>query len=379
MAHDSHTLERPAVLDPGASNVRNAIVLVVILAALSVAHFVSPPHHPWIHDFLFKVTYVPIVLAALWFGWRGGLVTAAITGAVYIIHIRMQLAGHHEHSQVGLILELVLYVFIGVMVGWLSDRQRQAQARIAAANAELQESLASLREKTEALLAAEESLRRADRLRAAGEIATGLAHEVRNPLGGIVGAAEIITNPKTDAKDREEFADVLGHEVKRLDRVIGDFLDFARPGKTPEGECTLRDELDFVASLTAGPRGKQDAEFKCDDVANDLRIGMSADAFRQVALNLTLNALAALSEQNGTITWSAKRQDHTVEIRIRDNGSGIDASVRNRLFEPFVTTTKGTGLGLAIVSRLVNDVGGTITLVESSETGTTFELTLPLA
>ncbi|GAB4326168.1 MAG: ATP-binding protein [Candidatus Zixiibacteriota bacterium] len=373
------TFEGSNLLETDASNARNWIILGVILAVLSAAHFLSPTHHSWIHDFLFKVTYVPIVLAGLWLGWRGGLIMAALTGAVYIFHIRMQLAGHHEYSQVSLILELVLYVFIGVMVGWLSDRQRLAQARIAAANTELQESLASLREKTEALLAAEESLRRADRLRAAGEIATGLAHEVRNPLGGIVGAAEIITNPKTPPKDREEFTEVLSHEVKRLDRVIGDFLDFARPGKTSGGACNLREQLDFVASLTAGPRGKKNAAFRCDDVADNIRIGMSADAFRQVALNLTLNALTALPDGNGQITWSATQSERTVRITVRDNGRGIDPSVRERLFEPFVTTTRGTGLGLAIVARLVNDVGGSISLVDSDQDGTVFELTVPLS
>jgi signal transduction histidine kinase len=206
-----------------------------MLAALSVAHFLTPAQHSWAHDFLFKVTYLPIILAALWFGWRGGFFLALLTGLIYVVHIRLQLTAHDGHGQTGFLLELVLYLLIGLVVGWLSDRQRRIQERLADAHADLQRSFGSLREKTEALLAAEESLRRADRLKAAGEIASGLAHEVRNPLGGIVGAAEILAKPETDGTARAEFAAVLAREAKRLDRVITQFLDFARPGSIGQG------------------------------------------------------------------------------------------------------------------------------------------------
>lgn len=353
-------------------------LLALILLTLSVAHFVTSPHHPWAHDFLFKVTYVPIVLAALWFGWRAGLLTALITGAIYIFHILLQLAGHHDHSQTGLVLELVLYCVIGVVVGLLSDRQRAAQRRLEDAYDQLQQSMDALREKTEALLTAEESLRRVDRLKAAGEIATGLAHEVRNPLGGITGAADILTNPDTDSNARAEFAAVLKKEAKRLDRVITQFLDFARPGNAVAGSANLRQEIEFVEKLTAGPRGKKATAFAIADVPKDIRVDVSSDALRQIILNLTLNALAAVPDQSGTISWSAERQKDRVAVRISDNGHGVDASVRNRLFEPFVTTRGGTGLGLAIVGRLVADAGGAVSLEKSDATGTRFQITLPI-
>lgn len=353
-------------------------ILAIILVVLSLAHFITSPHHPWAHDFLFKVTYVPIVLAALWFGWRGGLLTALVTGVIYIVHIRLQLAGHHDHSQTGMVLELVLYCVIGVVVGLLSDRQRAAQRRLEEAYAQLQQSMDALREKTEALLNAEESLRRVDRLKAAGEIATGLAHEVRNPLGGITGAADILANPETDAAARAEFAAVLKKEAKRLDRVITQFLDFARPGNASGGSANLRQEIAFVEKLTAGPRGKKKTEFSFAEVPKDIRVDVSSDALRQIILNLTLNALAAVADSSGTIIWRAKRERDRVAIRISDNGHGVDAGIRKRLFEPFVTTRGGTGLGLAIVGRLVADAEGSVALEESDATGTTFLITLPI-
>ena len=353
--------------------------LIIMLGALSVAHFLTPPQHSWAHDFLFKVTYLPIILAGLWFGWRGGFFLALLTGLIYFVHIRMQLTGHHGHGQTGFLLELVLYLLIGLVVGWLSDRQQRIRQRLASAHADLQRSFGSLREKTEALLAAEESLRRADRLKAAGEIASGLAHEVRNPLGGIVGAAEILANPETTAKDRAEFAAVLTRETKRLDRVISQFLDFARPGSNDQGICNLRQEIEFVGQLTAGPRGKKNTAFDCQSVPADLNVPMSADALRQVVLNLTLNALNAVPSSNGQITWRAKSEGRQVHAWIADNGSGIDEGIRDRLFEPFVATREGTGLGLAIVARLMSDIGGTVSVERSDPSGTSFALMFPVS
>ncbi len=352
-------------------------VLLVMLGVLSVAHFLTPAQHSWLHDFLFKVTYLPIILAALWFGWRGGFFLALLTGLIYVVHIRLQLSGHHGHSETGFLLELVLYLFIGLVVGWLSDRQRKYQDRLAAAHADLQRSFGALREKTEALLAAEESLRRTDRLKAAGEIASGLAHEVRNPLGGIVGAAEILAKPETDDKARSEFAAVLTREAKRLDRVITQFLDFARPSSNDQGNSNLHQEIEFVGQLTAGPRGKKNTAFDSDAVNADITVPISADVLRQVLLNLTLNALNAVPPDNGHISWRADSKEKHVHVWIEDNGPGIDADIRDRLFEPFVASRGGTGLGLAIVARLMNDVGGAVAVERTDSSGTVFALTFP--
>jgi two-component system sensor histidine kinase HydH len=352
---------------------------VLMVVVLTVAHFVAPPTHPWIHEFLFKVTYLPIVLAALWFGWRGGFLLALLTGLIYVVHIRWQLAGHHIHSQTSMVLELVLYLLIGLVVGWLADRQRRTQDRLAVANEELQQSFASLREKTQALLEAEESLRRADRLKAAGEIASGLAHEVRNPLGGIVGAAEILAKPETEAQAKSEFAAVLTRETKRLDGVISRFLDFARPAASSKGSSKLRMEIDFVERLTEGPRGKKRVAYNGQHVPEDLTVAMASDPLRQVILNLTLNALSAAPSDSGAITWKAAKDGDQIRAWISDNGTGIDPAIRDRLFAPFVATRGGTGLGLPIVARLLEEIGGTIEIEQTDGSGTTFVLSFPAA
>jgi two-component system sensor histidine kinase HydH len=368
------------VSHPTTHTVGRWIALGAMLLALSVAHFFTPHNLLWVHDFLFKVTYLPIVLAGLWFGLRGGLALGVTTCAIYVVHIQLQLSGHHQHEQTSLFLELILYLLIGGVVGWLSDQQRAARNRLATANAQLQRSLETLREKTEALLAAEESLRQADRQRAAGEIALGLAHEVRNPLGGIVGAAEILANPGTEATGRTEFAAVLTREVKRLDRVITDLLDFARPTPATPGVSNVRQELDFVEKLTTGPRGKKKVSFDHAGIDSSLVAAIPPDAFRQVALNLTLNALTAVPPNTGRIEWTAARDGRQIVLTVTDNGSGVDPAVIDRLFEPFVTTTpEGTGLGLAIVARLIRDADGSIQLDKDQRPGTRFTIKLPVA
>ncbi|MEW5701339.1 MAG: ATP-binding protein [Candidatus Zixiibacteriota bacterium] len=363
------------------SELRRILLISALLIGLSIAHFVSPAEAIWLHDFWFKVTYIPIVLSGLWFGVRGGLTVGVITGLTYTVHIRLQLAGHHQHAQTGFWLELVLYLLIGIVVGWLADEQRRIQERLHQTNLQLQDSLASLKEKAEALLVAEESLRRADRLRAVGELAAGIAHEVRNPLSGILGAAKILADPATNDQNRAEFADLLAQETQRLDRVIGRLLDLARPGPGSAGTSLLANEIAFVGQLTEGTRRKSHADYDLSQVPHDIVVAVPVDVARQIILNLTLNALAALSERGGQIIWSAEIEGDRTTVRVRDTGGGVDSQIRDHLFEPFVTTrqTGGTGLGLAIVARLVRESGGEIDLESTGPSGTTFALTLPIA
>ena len=380
-SHEDPVIEHDSAMSGRAATwaVRRVAVIAALLVALSVAHFLSSPHVSWIHDLLFKATYLPIVLAALWFGLKGGLATAFITSVIYTLHIRLQLAAHHQHEQAGFWLELVLYWLIAAVVGHLSDRQKRVQENLEETNVELAESIASLREKTEALLVAEESLRRADRLRAVGELAAGIAHEVRNPLGGILGAANILADPTTAPESRTEFAAVLAQETRRLDSVISRLLDLARPVRSTGGTADLAVEIGVVERLTTGARTKAHAAWDATGVPPRLIVRLSPEALRHVILNLTLNALAALPPQGGRIDWAAHKEESGIRVTIADNGGGISPDLRDRLFEPFVTTggSDRTGLGLAIVSRILAENGGTIGVVKTGSEGTAIAFTIP--
>jgi signal transduction histidine kinase len=366
---------------PQGRNIKLA-TLALLLAGLSVAHFLSPAHSMRVHDFLFKATYLPIVLAGLWFGWRGGLYTGIVTSAVYAVHIQWQLAEHAQHGMTASWLELILYFVVGMTVGLLADRDRATQVRLAQTNDELAQSLAQVREKTAALLTAEDSLHRADRLKAVGELAAGVAHEVRNPLGGILGAARILADPATEQQARAEFADVLTTETKRLDRVISNLLDLARPPSGEKTDASLLEELEVVRSLVAGHTGARTTKIETEGVDPGLRVAIASDALRQVVLNLTLNALTAIDRDPGRIVWQSQETEGVLQIRIGDNGRGIDPGIRERIFEPFVgsgSDKRATGLGLSIVSRILADAGGAIAMEQTGRDGTTFKFSLPLS
>lgn len=227
-----------------------------------------------------------------------------------------------------------------------------------------------------------------ERLAALGEMAAGLAHEIRNPLGAIKASAQFLAEPAPDGEpaDTAEFLGIIVAEVDRLNRVVSSFLDYARPSR---GDGTLTDVNDTVARTLQllGP--------ECD--ANNIAVSFAkADALplvridveqlRQVLINLAQNAIQAMGAQGSltieTLERVSPRNDEPsqVEVRVRDTGPGIPARVMANLFVPFVTTKdRGTGLGLAISQRIVSAVGGSIEVRTHEGVGSTFIVKLPAA
>lgn len=350
-------------------------MLVALYLGLGVLHLSTDPHQHQLHDIYFKATYVQIILAGLWFGWRGGLAMSLATSALYLWHIFFQLRGHGAHSVSTLLAELCLYNLVALVTGLLSSRQEAARRALEATSRDLEQSYRSLREKTEELLAAEEALRAADRLRTAGEIAAGVAHELRNPLGGILGAAEILSRPGTAPEARAEFAEVLTREIRRLDGVVSSFLDYARPRAEGGAEVSVDAALDRVFALLEPNLKRQSIRLRRSGTAAP--IPGDAEALVQVFLNLALNAAQAMPE-GGELRVDIRSDGELVRVRFTDEGRGIPDEVVARVFEPFVTTKPGgTGLGLAISSRIVGGFGGELRLVATGRTGTIFEVSLP--
>ncbi len=229
-----------------------------------------------------------------------------------------------------------------------------------------------------------------DRLAALGEMAAGLAHEIRNPLGGIKGAAQYLQGTTDGDATQREFLGIIVDEVGRLDRVVRSFLDYARPyqgnpGSLDVNECIERTLQIVRADLPSGVTLALDLGDPLPPVK------MDAEHLRQVILNLVRNATEAM-KSHGTLTLRTTTRPYgsfsrepdgggeVVEIHVRDTGPGIEPAVRRNLFIPFFTTkTQGTGLGLAICQRLVENVGGRIDVRASDPTGTTFAIVLPSA
>jgi signal transduction histidine kinase len=342
------------------------------LASIAAFHVLTDPMDHDVHAFLFKVTYLPLVFAGWWFHVRGALITSAVMSVFALTHYFTQLAGHSMHHPLwSVVADVCLYVVVALTTGLLAQRRDQALAR---AEAQAREIEANAR----ALLQAEEAMRRSERLRALGELAAGMAHEIRNPLGGIRGAAEVLVKPETKPAARAEFGKLLDDEVTRLDRVVGNFLDFARQPAVEVARVQPAGVVDAVFLLLAGEARGRGVTME-SAVARDVEVSADADLLRQILLNLCLNAVQAQSGE-GLVRVAASRDGDRVFLDVLDGGPGVAADLRERLFDPYVTgRVGGSGLGLPIASRLAETMSGRVELLRTGETGSVFRVTLPAA
>jgi two-component system sensor histidine kinase PilS (NtrC family) len=225
--------------------------------------------------------------------------------------------------------------------------------------------------------AKEERMQRTDRLAALGEMAAGLAHEIRNPLASISGAAQFLEEARLVSNEGERLLQIITRESRRLNDLTKTFLLYAKPEGRRSEKISLRTEMEYVLSLLRQRKKFPQATVETH-IPKDLELQVDPDQFRQTVLNLLLNAYQALPPEGGKIVLRAEEEEGRVILSISDNGSGIREEDLGKIFNPFFTTRHdGTGLGLAIVHRLVNAWGGDITVQSQKNTGTTFTLRLP--
>jgi len=220
---------------------------------------------------------------------------------------------------------------------------------------------------------------RTQRLASIGRLAAGVAHEIRNPLSSIKGFATYFKERYREIPEDHKTAEIMIQEVERLDRVIGQLLEFARPmnisKKTASLEDVIKDSLRMVEA-EARQRGIR-VDFSSDPQTKEVRI--DTDRIRQVLLNLYLNAIAAM-ESGGTLSVELRQDDDTGRFRIivSDTGTGIKNSDLPHLFDPYFTTKpSGTGLGLAIVHKIIESHGGEVSVESRYGEGATVTIRLP--
>jgi signal transduction histidine kinase len=223
-----------------------------------------------------------------------------------------------------------------------------------------------------------------DRLAAIGQMAARLAHEVKNPLGAIKGAAQLLAEPSPGGIDIDpssrEFLGIILEEVDRLDRVVGSVLDYARPTKGNPAAVDVNGIVRRTVQILSSDR---DDEVALElELADELpRIRIDAEQLRQVLMNLVRNATQAMNGRGKVVVGTRARglpDPKWVELRVTDSGPGISQKVLKNLFVPFYTTkNQGTGLGLAISQRLVQSAGGVIEVNTHEGAGTTFTVVLP--
>ena len=232
---------------------------------------------------------------------------------------------------------------------------------------------------------AEETLQRTEQLKVAGELATGLAHEIKNPLAGIKASIEVLsTVPYLPEDDRGILVQVIG-EIKRIESLIKGLLNFARPSRPRFDETDVNAVLDAVAYLVLQSPSRVPGMSRGITIVKDFDRHLpviTADPMqlKQVFMNLLLNAVDAM--QDGGILVMKTRFDtatQAVWVEITNTGRELDTAVIDKIFQPFFTTKpKGTGLGLAISKRLIEEHGGKIGVARNPGGGAIFNISLPV-
>lgn len=338
-------------------------LVVAGIVATSAGHYLTPPERLLWHNVFQRLYYLPIVYAAIQFGSPGGLAAAAVSALCYLPHIALTWHGWRQYSA-NQYAELVLFFVVAGVTGALADRSRRRERELRRVYQELESSV--------------EQLRRADRLSAVGQLSAALAHEIRNPLAAIEGAAEILAQPATAQEMREEFLGIVRKECQRLNRLLGQLLDFARPRPPQRQPVEIGRIFESVVGLSRHSAEKNGVRLRTV-VAPDLPVLVAdAEQLTQVVLNLAINAVQAMP-QGGELLLSAQRENGGVAIQVRDEGEGIPAEHMDKIFDPFFTTkADGTGLGLAVAHQIVTRHGGTIQARRNPGRGMTFTVWLPL-
>lgn len=240
----------------------------------------------------------------------------------------------------------------------------------------------------------EEKLRRQDRLAAIGELSAGIAHEIRNPLAAISGSVEVLRNDLDVSGENAQLLDLIVKESSRLNKILSDFLLYARMSPVVTGRVCVATVLNEVFEITKRhylQAGIDDLVLTPEVVDRTMMVEADADHLKQILINLIFNAVDACPDGERKIaarvrSITVSRTDSVsgflaegdwASIAICDSGEGIPQRIRERLYEPFVSAKpSGTGLGLAVVKRLVDSCGGRITVDTQAGKGTTFTIYL---
>lgn len=305
--------------------------------------------------------FIPVAFAGLLYGLRGGVLAA----------LAASLSGQPSPSA-GWVIELVLFCSAGGWMGFLSDGEREHRDS-------LQRTARDLADAHEKLQQNFEGMKRAERLFALGQLSAGLAHEIRNPLASISGAAGVMNRYPDSHEKRTECLAIVEKECQRLNRLLTNFIDFARPRAPQFDSVDANEVIDAVVALASHAIGRQPIIVRKILSAEPASLECDAEQLQQVLLNLTINAIQA-SPGGGEVQLEARLLDRSrLVIEVRDQGVGVQPDHIDRLFDPFFTTKEsGSGLGLPVAHEIVRQMGGALEARRNHGPGMTFSIVLPL-
>lgn len=325
-----------------------------------------------LYRFLFLIS---VTIAAWRFGIKGGLVICSILGLIILPLFLEQIQQPNTWIDVGVFSA-------GILFSWLIGRQGEIKRLLEKSTEELQHQAVRLNQEITERKRIEEQLIMTDRLASIGELASGIAHELNNPLSNIAGFSQLLTeeNPPEDIK---KDLDIIHNEAKRACDIVKNLLTFARKHTPVKQVTSLNKIIDEVLKLRAYEQSINNIQIKTHFAPDLPEITVDYFQIQQVFLNIIINAESAMLEAHnqGVLTITTERIGNLIITSFADDGPGINKNNIDRIFDPFFTTKdvgKGTGLGLSICHGIVNGHNGKIYAKSELGKGTTFIIELPV-
>jgi signal transduction histidine kinase len=335
-----------------------SILIIFIITAL-LTHFIDRDENPY-----FVLLAIPILRCAYMFGLLPTILTIAASDAMILFWIQHFYA-LHPPARIAEILEIgmlcVVYILMGLLVWFLVNRLKINQFK--------------LRTSLELLSATRERLIREEKFAAVGRLASGVAHEIRNPVAMISSSLATASYYGTEESEREEMFAIAARESKRLESLTADFLTYARPSPLRRSPGLINDLLSYIASATKARAASRSISIE-SVLTHEIPFDFDAPQLEGAILNLVLNAIDATPE-GGRVKLNASLEGEELNIDVENSGPRILESNLAQIFEPFFTTKpSGTGLGLAIARGAAIAHGGDLQLGQNQDGRVVFSMRL---
>jgi len=364
--------------------------IALLFGALSILYYWGQLGLPWhlpgiaalsttVHDVHRALFLIPIVYSTFIFRMRGGLITCL--AFLLVVLPRAVACSQYPNSLMRTLVSVLSATFVSLLIAILLNeisRARAARAEIADLHAQLAESLVRLQ-------ASEEQLIQAEKLSSLGQMAASIAHEINNPLAGVLVYTQLLAKKLADDTLSRDVA--LGYltkmatEIDRSSRIIRNLLDFARPSELSLGDVDINRVIEDALDLV-GHRATLGQIDVVRDLQADLpKVYADYDQLRQVFVNLTLNAIQATPTRGRVTLQTRTTAQGILTVSVEDTGCGISEENREKLFTPFFTTKEkgqGVGLGLAVAKGIVEKHAGLIDVESNEDEGTRFVISLPV-
>ncbi len=353
-------------------------LLLAFVAGIGILHTLTPGYMIFYHDTYRRLSYFPIAIAGILFGVQGGLIFAAASCLAFVPHLLLFWV-QGPQAYYSELSEIIFYLSAGLIIGLISSRENRLREQYRRLSEQLAGSYKRLHEQASRLVAAEKQLGESQKLSMLGQVSASLAHEIKNPLAAIKGAAEILADEVGKDHPKYEFVEIMRSEVSRLNTSVEDVLAYCRGQQVSQkGGQKAIGEIAARVVLLLDDRIRQKAVTITLDEDPEVSGFLTDDTgMTQVLINIIINALDAV-QQNGRINIDIQSREGGCQIKVSDDGPGIDPGLLDTVFHSFVTNKEGgTGLGLSISKKIVNSLGGRISIEKSNLGGAGLLVFLP--